>query len=116
MSNKSNNKWYKIAESFADLNFRDTGLAEIEINGKKLCIVYHEGRLSACTQKCPHAGGILADGYVDAMGNLVCPIHSYKFNPQNGRNTSGEGYFLKTFLVEVKEDGVYVCINDSPLF
>lgn len=116
MSTTPNNTWYKIAESIGEINFGASGLTEIEVNGKKICLINHEGKLAACTQKCPHAGGILADGYVDAMGNLVCPIHRYRFDPKSGRNTSGEGFFLKTFLVEVREAGVYICIKDSPLF
>lgn len=102
--------WHKIAESPAEINFSPNGLAEIEVNGKKLCIGLHDHTLFACTQKCPHAGGILAEGYIDAVGNIVCPLHRYKYDPQTGRNVSGEGYYLKTFSVELREDGVFVNI------
>ncbi len=108
MSVKQNDIWHKIAESMAEIEFSANNLAELEVNGKKICLGKHDDKLFACTQKCPHAGGILADGYIDALGNLVCPLHRYKFNPQNGRNISGEGYFLKTFLVEAREDGVFI--------
>ncbi len=108
MSLTPDNNWYKIAESIAAFNFSKTGIGEIEVNGKKICVIKHNDKLFACTHKCPHAGGILADGHVDAVGNLVCPLHHYKFSLQNGRNVSGEGYFLKTFAVEIKEDGIYV--------
>ena len=47
---------------------------------------------------------------MDALGNIVCPLHRYKFSIKNGRNTSGEGYFLKTFAIEVREDGIFVGI------
>ncbi|MBK8609562.1 MAG: Rieske 2Fe-2S domain-containing protein [Chitinophagaceae bacterium] len=115
MSNPQKHTWYKIAESVAEIDFNSGGLAEIEVNGKKLCIGKHNEQLFACTQKCPHAGGILADGYIDALGNLVCPLHRYKFNPANGRNISGEGYFLKSFRIESREDGVYVSFETKPV-
>ena len=112
MATTPNHSWHKIAESLAEINFpANDRLAELDINGKKLCIGKHNNQLFACTQKCPHAGGILADGYIDATGNLVCPLHRYKFNPQNGRNISGEGYFLKTFLIEEREDGVFIFLD-----
>ena len=111
MSSSPTNNWYKIAESLADINFATNGLAELVINGKRFCIGKHNNRAFACTQKCPHAGGILADGYIDAVGNLVCPLHRYKFNPENGRNISGEGYFLKTYQIELRKDGVYINIS-----
>jgi len=102
--------WYKIAESIAELNFSAEGIASVEFENKKLCIVLYKQELFACNSKCPHAGGNLAAGYIDALGNIVCPLHRYKFNLQNGRNSSGEGYFLKTYSIEKREDGVFIKI------
>jgi 3-phenylpropionate/trans-cinnamate dioxygenase ferredoxin subunit len=99
---------FKIASSLAELQFNEQQLAEVTVNGKTICVSLHNGAVKACAYKCPHAGGRLVDGYMDALGNIVCPIHRYKFNLCNGRNVSGEGYYLKTWPVDVKEDGVYV--------
>lgn len=104
--------WYKIADNISLINFNANGLAEIDMNGKMICIAKHQDQLFACTQKCPHAGGILADGHLDALGNLVCPLHKYKFSLKNGRNISGEGYFLKIFKTEERENGIFVCMAD----
>lgn len=102
--------WYKIAGSPAELDFSSNDIAVAEAAGKKICIGRHRAKLWAFAYTCPHASGIMADGYIDALGNIVCPIHRYKFNLQNGRNTSGEGYYLKHWPVEVREDGVYVAL------
>lgn len=107
------NQWYKVAEKIDDINFNAKGLAEIDINGKIICLAKHHDQVFACTQKCPHAGGLLAEGHMDAFGNLVCPLHKYKFNLKNGRNVSGEGYYLKTFPIDEREDGVFVCLEGS---
>ena len=109
--------WHKIADSKEEISFSENGMTEIKAGSKNICLVNHEDVLSACSSKCPHAGGRLADGYIDALGNIVCPMHRYKFSLQNGRNVSGEGYFLKTFLVEVREEGIFVGIEEkSSLF
>ena len=100
--------WYKIAESIAELNFSAEGIASVEFENKKLCIIIYKEELFACNSKCPHAGGNLAAGYIDALGNIVCPLHRYKFNLQNGRNSSGEGYFLKTYPIEKRADGIFI--------
>jgi len=110
------NKWHKIAGNISEINFNINGLAEIDINGKTICLAKQNDQLFACTQKCPHAGAILADGHLDAIGNLVCPLHKYKFSLKNGRNISGEGYHLKTFKIEQKEEGVFVCLDHADLF
>jgi 3-phenylpropionate/trans-cinnamate dioxygenase ferredoxin subunit len=104
-------RWYKIAESAAELPFGANGLLQMAVHGKQVCLSYHGQQLRACAAKCPHAGGIMAHGHIDAMGNIVCPLHRYKFSLTNGRNTSGEGYFLKTWLVEVRENGVWIGVS-----
>jgi nitrite reductase/ring-hydroxylating ferredoxin subunit len=108
--------WHKIADSIAEINFSSDGLTEIEVAGKKICLGLHNNIIHACVDKCPHAGGELAEGYLDASGNIVCPLHRYKFDMQNGRNISGEGYYLKTYPVEIRNEGVFVGIADSRLF
>jgi nitrite reductase/ring-hydroxylating ferredoxin subunit len=81
---------------------------EMEANGKTICVGKFKDQVFAFARKCPHAGGELAHGFIDALGNVVCPIHRYKFCMANGRNVTGEGYYLKHWPVEVREDGVYV--------
>ena len=108
--------WHKLADSAGELIFNENGLLQAEVGDKKICLSKKDWILKACTAKCPHAGGILADGYMDPLGNIVCPLHRYKFSLLNGRNTSGEGYFLKTFPVEVREEGVFVGFEENNLF
>lgn len=102
--------WQKIAESVAEIHFAVNDIAVMECNGKKICIGRYKDNLYAFAYLCPHASGAMADGYIDALGNIVCPIHRYKFNLQNGRNTSGEGYYLKHWPVDIRNDGVYIAL------
>ncbi|MEO6328194.1 MAG: Rieske 2Fe-2S domain-containing protein [Ginsengibacter sp.] len=111
MENNKRYKWHKIANAKGELAFPPNGLLQIEVGGKQVCIAKVKEDLHACSPKCPHAGGIIADGFIDALNNVVCPLHRYKYNLQNGRNVSGEGYYLKIFPVDEREDGVYVGID-----
>jgi nitrite reductase/ring-hydroxylating ferredoxin subunit len=108
--------WHKIANSVDELIFNKNNLLETEVDGKTICIARSKGLLYACAQKCPHAGGYLEEGLIDVAGNIVCPLHRYKFNLQNGRNTSGEGYYLKIYPIEARQDGIFVGITDTSLF
>jgi nitrite reductase/ring-hydroxylating ferredoxin subunit len=99
---------HKIAEHPNELDFADNNIAVTEVKGKKICLGRFNNSLFAFSYKCPHAGGYLADGYIDSLGNIVCPLHRYKYSMQNGRNVSGEGYYLKHWNVEVNEEGVFV--------
>ncbi len=98
--------WHKLNEPAGK------GTAEVIIAGKKICITKWRDKWYGCATRCPHAGGALIGGYIDALGNIVCPVHHYRFSLASGRNTSGEGYFLKTYKVENREDGWYIGIEE----
>lgn len=107
--------WHKVADDEVSA-LRENELRVITVDHKKLCLTRWQDSLYAFTHKCPHAGGQLAEGYVDAHGNIVCPIHRYKYNLKNGYNSSGEGYYLKTYPVACREDGIYIGIAPSSGF
>lgn len=107
--------WIKIAESLEEIAFGENNIAEVTADDKRICIGKYKGELFAFAHKCPHASGYFAEGFIDVFGNVVCPLHRYKFCLKNGRNVSGEGYYLKHWPVEVREDGVFVGF-DKKLF
>ena len=108
--------WHKISESVDEIRWNVNSLCEIEIGGKQICLARQNEKLFAFVAKCPHAGGFLVNGYVDAMGNIVCPLHRYKFSLLNGRNISGEGYFLKNYQVEIRAEGVFIGLEENKSF
>jgi len=112
MANK-NIKWFKVADSKNHIDCQQNNLVIAEAGGKKITLAKVGNEVLACTYKCPHAGGVLADGFIDAMGNIVCPLHRYKFSLTNGRNVSGEGYYLKVFATEEREAGIFVGFEES---
>jgi 3-phenylpropionate/trans-cinnamate dioxygenase ferredoxin subunit len=105
--------WHKIADHINEIVFSENNIAVADMNGKKICIARFNEKIFAFANKCPHAGGILADGFIDALGNVVCPLHRYKYDMKNGRNISGEGYYLKHWPVEIRNDGIFVGIEES---
>lgn len=109
-------KWHKIADDINELHWQSNNMSVIEADGKKITIARFNNALFVFAYKCPHASGVLADGFIDATGNVVCPLHRYKFNMQNGRNTTGEGYYMKTYHLEKRTDGIYIGIESSSLF
>lgn len=106
-------QWFKIAEDENELVFPLNNLLIIEVNSKRITLAKYNQQLFACAYACPHASGILAEGYIDAIGNIVCPVHRYKFTLSNGRNVSGEGYYLKTYPVKSDNDGVFIGFEEK---
>jgi 3-phenylpropionate/trans-cinnamate dioxygenase ferredoxin subunit len=83
------------------------------VNGKKICVAKYNDRAFAFAYKCPHAGGLLAHGHIDPHGNVVCPLHRYKYSIANGRNVTGEGYYLKHWNIIENEEGVFIEMEPS---
>ncbi|HSQ44933.1 MAG TPA: Rieske 2Fe-2S domain-containing protein [Ginsengibacter sp.] len=109
-------KWHKIADAFTELQFGENNIVQMEVGGKKVCIVKTLNGIAACAAKCPHAGGNMSEGFLDKNGNIVCPIHRYAFNFNNGRDVTGEGYYLKIYPVEIKDTGIFLGIEEGGLF
>jgi len=108
-------QWIKVAESLEQLSFNTQNIAEVKAGEKLICIARFKEELFAFAAKCPHASGLLAEGYIDALGNIVCPLHRYKFCLKNGRNVSGEGYYLKHWPVIIKDDGIFIGFPEQSL-
>lgn len=88
-------------------------IAVVEIEERRICIASHRDQWFGFAFKCPHAGVALSDGYIDIAGNIVCPLHGYKFSLKNGYNTSGEGYYLKTYPVNMNDEGIFVGLEET---
>ncbi len=116
MGNNKKYKWHKIADEENELNFGPNSLLQRDIAGRTVCIAKVRNTLYACAHKCPHAGGIIAEGFIDVLNNVVCPLHRYRYSLQNGRNVSGEGYYLKTYPIRQTEKGIFIGIEERGLF
>lgn len=108
--------WIKIADNLAEISFGKNSIAEVTVKSKTICLGKWNEGLFAFAATCPHASGRFLNGFIDALGNVVCPLHRYKFCMRNGRNVSGEGYYLKHWPVEIREDGIYIGFEKTSLF
>lgn len=101
-------RWVKIADDLSEIHFSINQLAEIAVEGKRICLAKTSTGLKACAAKCPHAGGVMAEGKLDNKENIVCCVHNYHFSLTHGRDIFNEGFFLKIYPVEVNGDEVFV--------
>ncbi len=99
--------WHKV-EGVSFSTLQQNVLQDFIVADKQIGILKTENALHAFAATCPHAGVRLCEGWLDTQGRIVCPEHKYRFDPANGRNTSGEGYKLKTYPVEIREDYIYI--------
>lgn len=107
---KSREIWIKIASSYKELeaSFPSSGLKKITLERRTICLVKHKDGVYALNNKCPHQGASLSEGVCKEDGYLVCPWHRYGFDIKNGR---GPGYFVDTYPIVERVDGIYIGIK-----
>ncbi len=108
--------WVLATDAPLSLDWPDNQLLDLELDGKKITLAKFKEGYFAFAQKCPHASGRMAQGYINPLGQVVCPLHRYAFDMKNGRNTTGEGYFLKTYPVELRPNGLFIGFKPNSFF
>ena len=97
-------QWYKILTR-GEL---PEGRVKTAVAGHKtLCIAYHNGKISALDNHCPHQGGPLGEGSIE-NGYLRCPWHGWDYDPATGKPPGGYDDGVEIFPVEERADGFYV--------
>lgn len=105
--------WYKIfntikeAERQIQLNKANT----INVAGRKICIAHTSEGFFAVDDKCPHNGASLGSGFCSEDNAIVCPVHRYRFDLKTGRAKSGLGDAVRTYPVEIRDNGIYIGIE-----
>jgi len=112
LENKIGPTWHKI-EQFSFSSLEENKLTEVTVGERKIGFLKRGEKVYAFTAACPHAGAPLCNGWVDALGRIVCPDHKYRFDPVNGRNTTGEGYKLFTYPVEIRDGEIFVGLPNA---
>lgn len=101
-------RWYKIEEEIPEGDF----IRQVTIAKKKLCLLRHNGTLHLLQNSCPHAGGILSGGWCE-KDKLVCPIHRYSYDLNNGRGAEGQGDYIDIYPLREKPEGLYAGFRQS---
>jgi nitrite reductase (NADH) small subunit len=76
-----------------------------DVNGMRLAVFHtRAGEIFATQAECPHRGGPLADGLVDAA-TVVCPLHDRAYDLRTGAGL-GHECAIATYPVEVSDGAI----------
>lgn len=79
----------------------------VEIDGLRLAVFRNEGRFHALFGRCPHANGSMGLGWLEE-GEVVCPLHRWRFRLESGRCTTVRGESIHVFRCEQRGDEIWV--------
>ena len=83
-----------------------------EVGGKAIIIINHAGEIYALAGECTHAGGPLAEGFVDD-GCVTCPWHGGVFDIKTGEPTAPPPMLsLPRYKVWIRDDQILVDVGE----
>ncbi len=102
-------EWFRVL----DLDELPEGRVKTVTAGHtSIAMTHHQGQYGALDNRCPHQGGPLGEGAIEA-GYLRCPWHGWDYCPLTGQPPGNLDVddALSTFPVETREDGIYVAVE-----
>jgi nitrite reductase/ring-hydroxylating ferredoxin subunit len=81
----------------------------VVVGGLPVAVVRRGADVAAFSGRCPHAAGPMGRGWVED-GELVCPLHRWRFRLDDGRCTTVRGERLEPVACEVRGDEVWVAV------
>ncbi|MBM7553367.1 nitrite reductase small subunit NirD [Thalassobacillus pellis] len=85
----------------------------VQFRGMELAIFkLAGGKVKAIENRCPHKGGVLAEGMVSGE-HVFCPMHDWKINISDGKVQAPDHGCVQTYQVEVEDDNIFVMLPDG---
>ncbi|HJX09624.1 MAG TPA: Rieske 2Fe-2S domain-containing protein, partial [Candidatus Binatia bacterium] len=84
----------------------------VRVRNEEVAVFKHQGRLCALQNNCPHEGGQLAMGWLEG-GEVVCPLHGYKFNLQTGACADDPKLRAQVFSVVKEGEDFKIDLNQK---
>ena len=98
-------RWVEVAKR--DEIVPGKGLT-VWVNERDIAIYEFNGVPYAMSNKCPHRGGQLADGYITEQGNVICPLHSWDFDVKTGISRYDNKDVVPTYPVRYNNGSIEV--------
>lgn len=83
----------------------------IRARGKEICIVRKGNHFYAFQNACTHMGENLYKGTTNYLNEIVCPLHTYRFNMKTGEEAEQRCNALKTYTITISQEGVFIEID-----
>ncbi len=94
-------------------------IKELEFDGRKIVLTYHEGTFGALNNKCNHMGGPLSKGKLK-KGCIECPWHYWQFDHKTGdavtasvQPLASQGGKVPSLPLKVEGDSLFINIKQE---
>jgi nitrite reductase/ring-hydroxylating ferredoxin subunit len=92
---------------------RQAGCTVVKAGSHGVCVIWHDGRVYAVDDRCPHMGFPLHRGTVD-QGLLTCHWHHARFDLSTGGTLDPFADDVRAYPVEIDDGAVSVVVEPEP--
>ena len=103
-------KWIKVFPK--EMMMSGDFMKKVDAGGKNVLFVKTGQQLFALQVKCPHAGADLSQGWC-SNGHIICPYHRHEFDLNTGRGKEGQGNYINTYPLEIRDDGIWLGLKPA---
>ena len=102
-------KWYKVLSADeASRRIPKGSLQLVRLGEQRICIANSNGGYAAISDTCPHRGASLSQGSINFLNEIICPLHGYRYNLENGRECEQRTEDLDVYKIELRENGLFL--------
>jgi len=83
----------------------------LKVGDKRICLARTKDGIFAVDDNCTHAKASLSKGFLNQFGEVICPLHNYRFNLKTGDCSESSCPAVKTYPIQREEGGVFILIN-----
>jgi NAD(P)H-dependent nitrite reductase small subunit len=83
---------------------------QVEVGGQAVALFNVDGTFYALSNRCPHRGGSLGQGFLDGT-EVSCPEHNWTFDVTTGANVVSADMCVPRFEVKLEDGQVSVKVG-----
>ena len=80
----------------------------IIIDGKRIALARFNDGFKAFENNCPHQNEPIHKGMLTRYGEIVCPLHYYRFNSVTGQEANNRCRPIETYPVIINSEGFFL--------
>ena len=78
------------------------------VRGQSYNLIHTEHGFVVTSDSCPHMHEPLHKGTLNSYGEVICPLHHYRFDLTTGKETNNRCNHLRIYPIQVNETGVFL--------
>ncbi len=106
-------KWFQLFNSDKQAleAIPERTAVRVDVGEHRLCLARYNNTFYAVKDACPHSGAPLGKGFINHVGEVVCPLHHYRYRLLDGVEANEKSAAATTFPVELRNDGIFIGIE-----